>query len=223
VERIINLTSSKFGNKGSVRLRLMFQPEIIAKSRKSTTASSTFSTAGRAMTQLGGLPVNAGKGVFTGVTGVFKKGFGHDDKDDIPPVPPVPDAPAGQSSHPIPTDFAGVNGSTTQFPKTSIDDGEYGTLRVTVAHAKDLGSNDYKPYTVLRVGSQEHKTNHRSKTASPEWYVLQAGASLPADFRVSGMKHLLSQLVRWLRKYSAGYMTTRRLARTNNLVKARLM
>ena len=47
----------------------MFQPEIIVKSRKNT---STFSTAGRAMTQFGGLPVQAGKGVFHGVTGVFK-------------------------------------------------------------------------------------------------------------------------------------------------------
>ena len=70
-ERWISLSTAKHGQKGRVRVRLLFQPKIIAKSRKT---QSTFSNAGgRAMTTIGGLPVNAGKGVVHGVTGIFKK------------------------------------------------------------------------------------------------------------------------------------------------------
>ncbi|KAH6906705.1 transmembrane protein [Coprinopsis sp. MPI-PUGE-AT-0042] len=70
-ERWIALSTEKHGQKGRVRVRLLFQPKIIAKSRKT---QSTFSSAGgRAMTTIGGLPVNAGKGVVHGVTGIFKK------------------------------------------------------------------------------------------------------------------------------------------------------
>ena len=70
VERTVQLSSAKHGEKGEIRLRLLFTPEIIAKSRKNT---STFSTAGRAMTQIGHIPMGAGKGVIHGVTGVFKR------------------------------------------------------------------------------------------------------------------------------------------------------
>jgi Ca2+-dependent lipid-binding protein len=70
-ERWVSLSTEKHGQKGRVRVKLLFQPKIIAKSRKT---QSTFSTAGgRAMTTIGGLPVNAGKGVVHGVTGIFKR------------------------------------------------------------------------------------------------------------------------------------------------------
>ncbi|KAL0950758.1 hypothetical protein HGRIS_007526 [Hohenbuehelia grisea] len=173
-ERVLNLVSTKHGEKGQVRIRLMFQPEIIAKSRKNT---STFSAAGRAMTSVGALPVGVGKGVIHGVTGVFKR-----NKDDD--SPPMSDLPSGQASKPVgvmdsvgSTAGAGMLASS----KGSLDS-EPGTLRITVIDAKDLPSNDYKPYAVIRVGDKEHKTKHVGKTASPEWnetLTFTAGAFTP--------------------------------------------
>jgi Ca2+-dependent lipid-binding protein len=167
----VNLSSPKHGAKGQIRMRFVFQPSIIAKSRKNT---STFTSAGRAMTQLGGLPVNAGKGVFhgvaggvAGIAGVFKRG--DKDADDSNGVPP--DFPAGQSSHPIETPDT-IQGATASFP--SSDDHanhEPGTLRVTVLDAKDLSPQDAKPYATLRVGDKEFKTKHTGKTSAPEWQV----------------------------------------------------
>ena len=68
-EQTVHLSSAKHGEKGEILTRMMFTPEIIAKSRNST---STFSSAGRTMTQFGGIPVSAGMGVLHGVTGVLK-------------------------------------------------------------------------------------------------------------------------------------------------------
>ena len=87
MERVVNLVSAKHGEKGEVRLRLVFNPMIVAKSRKQT---STFSNATRAMTNIGTLPLSAGLGVFHGVTGVFK----HKEHEETTPV-----SPSGQSPH----------------------------------------------------------------------------------------------------------------------------
>ncbi|KAF7306591.1 hypothetical protein MIND_00450400 [Mycena indigotica] len=191
-ERTLDLVSSK-GQHGFIRVRLMFQPEIIAKSRKST---STFSTAGRAMTQFGGIPVNAGKGVLHGVTGVFKKGK----DDDVPPVPTL-SAPSGQASHPV-----GQNDEL--HPDMSImshdnpPSSEPGTLRVTVLDAKDLSSGDTKPYATIRVGDKEFKTKPTPKTASPEWnetFAFVAGSFTPRlyiwihDHKTLGKDKLLGE------------------------------
>ena len=171
----VNLASAKHGEKGRVRLRFVFQPEIIAKSRKNT---STFTSAGRAMTQLGGLPVNAGKGVFhgvaggvAGIAGVFKRG-GDKDADDSPPKVPS-ELPAGQYSHPVEPSDA-TQGTIASFPSSDgIDqvNHEPGTLRVTVLDAKDLSPQDAKPYATVRVGDKEFKTKHTGKTSTPEWQV----------------------------------------------------
>jgi Ca2+-dependent lipid-binding protein len=164
-ERTLALVSDKHGDKGEVRIRLMFQPEIIAKSRKNT---STFSSAGRAMTQIGGLPIGAGKGVFHGVTGVFKKV--HGDKDvEIDAVPNT--LPAGQASQPV-GNSPEVGHPVAALSASEPTEGgshEMGTLKVTVMNAKGLSANDYKPYVILRVGDKEFKTKHVGKTASPEW------------------------------------------------------
>lgn len=148
----------------------MFQPEIIAKSRKNT---STFSTAGRAMTQFGGLPVSAGKGVIHGVTGVFRKGNNHEE------YPPVPEIPSGQASQPVgQSDTLEAKGAAFPSLRTrpsmeGMTAGqEPGTLRVTVLDAKDLSSQDSKPYATIRVGDKEFKTKHVGRTATPEWYAL---------------------------------------------------
>lgn len=60
----VPLSSVKHGDKGSVRVRLVFTPRIIAKSRRETT---TFSQAGRAMSTVGSVPLGVGKGVGKGV------------------------------------------------------------------------------------------------------------------------------------------------------------
>lgn len=172
-ESIISLTSPKHGQKGEIRVRLLFQPEIITKSRKNT---STFSAAGRAMTQIGALPVGAGIGVLQGVGGIFRRDRDNVKQKDDNGLPPIPDVPAGQASHPVDqpdalatstaaggvaiANIANGNGSNNKEP---------GTLRVTVLDAKDLSMSDSKAYCSLRVGDKELKTKHANKTASPEW------------------------------------------------------
>lgn len=169
-ERTITLTSSKLGEKGYIRVRLVFQPEIIAKSRKNT---STFSSAGRAVTQIGGLPIGATKGVLHGVTGVFKRGKDKDDE----VLPLVPEAPSGQASQPVGQSEI-TSAKSAAFPSisshSSIDglattSHDPGTLRVTVLDAKDM-PGDSKPYATIRVGDKEFKTKYVAKTGTPEWY-----------------------------------------------------
>ncbi|KAG6814026.1 hypothetical protein H0H92_003876 [Tricholoma furcatifolium] len=192
-ERVLDLHSTKVGDKGYVRIRMTFQPSIIARARKNT---STFSTAGRAVTQLGGavtqigaLPVNvgltAGKNVLhgvTGITGLFKHGHGHHEESES--VPPVPQSlPSGQASQP-----AGVSEHATAFPVAAGEaniPSESGTLRVTVLDAKDLSGGESKPYASIRVGDRELKTKHLGKTTNPEWnesFAFGAGPHTPKLF-----------------------------------------
>ncbi|KAG7099557.1 hypothetical protein E1B28_001390 [Marasmius oreades] len=168
VERSLPLVLEKEGAKGHIHVRLLFKPEVIIKQR---TKTSTFSTAGRAMTQIGGMPVNAGKGVFHGVTGVFK---GHKDAE---LAPPVPQASSGQASHPIGTSGV-VEAGSEPFPSNDVHERmstggsaahEPGTLRVTVVDAKDFSTGDAKPYATIRLGDKEYKTKHAGKTSHPEW------------------------------------------------------
>lgn len=175
VERVIPIVSAKHGEKGEILLRLIFTPEIIAKSRKNT---STFSNAGRAMTQLGGLPLGAGKGVAQGVgsvgrhvTGVFKrsKSIKESDDSDVEPPPAQVSMPAGPNASPAAAIAAG-----TTIPPTQdlIPQPETGVVRVVVIGAKDLstaGESSVKPYLVLRVGKEKFKTKHVGKTLTPEW------------------------------------------------------
>ncbi|KAH8120625.1 tricalbin [Phellopilus nigrolimitatus] len=194
-ERTVKLSSEKHGEQGEIRVRLMFTPEIIAKTRKNT---STFSSAGRAMTQIGALPLGAGKGVFHGVGKVGNTIGGVFGKDHVKPADSVPVAaetagqppqepPSGQMSAPLGSSDA--NGHV--FPTQTAPDGDVqfapqpGTLKVSVVNAKDLSSPDGdfpKPYLVLKVGEKEHKTKHGSKTVTPEWnesFSFPAGPSTP--------------------------------------------
>ena len=164
-ERVVHLSTEKHGEKGQVYVRLTFAPEIIAKSRKTT---STFSAAGRAMTQLGGLPVGAGKGVIQGVGGIFKKDFLRHDKSSerlVPAAEPLPERPDQTSS----ARESAVFPSTESGPRgTGGPPAEPGSLRVVVLSAKGL-PGDMKPYATLRVGDREFKTKHGNKTSAPEW------------------------------------------------------
>jgi hypothetical protein len=152
---------------------MVFQPEIIMRSRKST---STFSAAGRTMTAIGTAPISAGRGVLHGVANVFKRGHSEDGPSvfglgTVPESKAVPDIPGTQVSHPV-TDgehVVPVVSSDTNGPNTPTDPG---VLRVSVLDAKDLiGGQDVKPYAVVRVGEKEFKTKHAGKTVAPEWCV----------------------------------------------------
>lgn len=177
-ERIIKLSHQKHGESGEIRVRLLFAPEIIAKSRKST---STFSTAGRAMTQISSIPLGAGKGVVHGVGkvghtvgGVFRRDHA---KTDSEQSGYVSELPAGQVSAPVGA-TNGANGTVFPTNATTLDEGEGmaprepGNLKVTVLSAKDLlmpDGDQPKPYVVVRVGDKEYKTKHAGKSASAEW------------------------------------------------------
>lgn len=178
-DQVIKLISPKHGEKGQIRVNLLFTPKIIAKSRKNT---STFTSAGRTMTQIGALPVTAGKGVIQGVTGVFKRG----DRDQEPtkgiPIPPAPAAQALPVQTGTGTDQAQslMNMSVDNVPAVNQ---EPGLLRIVVENA--TLSYESKAYVVLRVGDKEVKTKHSTKTAHPEWnetFSLPAGPRTPKLF-----------------------------------------
>ena len=102
MERTLTLSTEKRGAKGQIEIRMVFQPEIIMRTRKST---STFSAAGRTMTAIGTAPISAGRGVLQGVAGVFKRGqedgpnvFG---LGSVPESKVVPDIPRTQVSQPV--------------------------------------------------------------------------------------------------------------------------
>lgn len=187
----IPLNTPKHGTKGEVHVNLLFQPAIIAKSRMAT---STFSTAGRTMSQVGGLPIGAGKGLVHGigtagktVKGVFKRdqtASGSKPMLEIPseelPNAASEELPTTQVSRPA--DF--TDGASTTMPITDalpaspVNGGvrtphKYGMLKVTVLGTKDLvgplAGDSLKPYVVVKVGDKEQKTKHTAKTATPEW------------------------------------------------------
>lgn len=151
---------------------MVFQPEIIMRTRKST---STFSAAGRTMTAIGTAPISAGKGVVQGVTSVLKRGILGDDGHNIfglgtskatPDTsgPQVSQATTDAEHLVVPAVSSGTNGQS--IPS------DLGNLRVSVLDAKDLvGGLDVKPYAVVRIGEKEFKTKHAGKTVAPEWYV----------------------------------------------------
>ncbi|KAI0706072.1 tricalbin [Cytidiella melzeri] len=174
VERELPLMHPKHGEKGRVHLRLMFQPEIIVKSRKNTT---TFSTAGRAMTQIGNLPVGAGKGVIHGVTGVFRRvGVSGSDSEPDDAKASYKNIPAaGQASQALGAVGGPLDPAAAAMPNAIADGNvngqqasEPGVLRVTIMDAKDLSTTEVKPYVTVRVGDKEQKTKH-IKSQTPEW------------------------------------------------------
>ena len=133
------------------------------------------------MTQVGALPLQAGKGVFHGVTHgvtrVFGRG-GHDSSEDGSIVD-VAAMGSGQASQPIGANGIGVGESVFTGPGQGISgsgkhaDGhltEPGIVKVTVIEAKDYnpGGDSLRPYVILKSGDKEHKTSHRPKSASSE-------------------------------------------------------
>ena len=159
MEQVVNLVSPKLGEKGEVRLRLLFQPKIVAKTRKQT---STFMDAGRAMTQIGAIPLSAGKGVFQGVTGVFR----HKEHEET-----IPEDSFGENPRAVGNNVP-VAAATLPSENGQSAPGEPGTLKVTVMDAKGLTPHDIKPYATVRAGDKEFKTKHVGKTDAPEWLII---------------------------------------------------
>lgn len=187
VEIPVRLSSGKPGARGEIRVRLVFQPEIIAKSRKNT---STFSAAGRAMTQIGSAPLGAGKGVMHGVGNVGKLGkgmFGRQPKtieeaNDMGMTEPVvAQTPVAPPSRALPTAPAPAvpRAVDTAIAHTAIVEEPAqpqtpsgGIMKVTIVGAKDVplgGESSVKPYVLLRAGKDEFKTKHSGKTQAPQW------------------------------------------------------
>ncbi|KAG8883133.1 hypothetical protein FRB98_003307 [Tulasnella sp. 332] len=182
-EVVVPLSLPSSGQKGTIRVRLVFQPEIIAKSRK----TSTFSTAGRAVSSVASAPLGAGKGVVHGVGALGKAGkglFGRPKPIEEDNEIGVTEPPSTQLSVPAPVtkDSAAESGdpSSSMLPVadstalTASDDVTPmdGSLKVTVIGAKDVsmgGESSIKPYVVLKVGLHDAKTKHAGKTQAPQW------------------------------------------------------
>ncbi|KAF9513783.1 hypothetical protein BS47DRAFT_1343789 [Hydnum rufescens UP504] len=192
------LVDPELGPKGEIHLRLVFTPEIIARSRKST---STFSMAGRALTHVGTLPFGATRtfaggigespaisgesparhrGVASGIGGVgnIARGFFKKDKEkaideaDEQNELPIISHPSKDSQPAV----VPVGDHTFPSVVPEISTGrvtpprEQGILRGVIVGAKNLVSGDsIKPYVVAKLGDKEVKTKHTAKTASPEW------------------------------------------------------
>lgn len=73
-EVVLPLVHPKHGQKGELKLGFVFTPQIVARSRKST---STFAVGGRAATRVASLPFGAAKGLGHGLggAGTLAKGF----------------------------------------------------------------------------------------------------------------------------------------------------
>ncbi|KZT58286.1 tricalbin [Calocera cornea HHB12733] len=194
-EVTVPISHDKHGDSGDIKLRLVFTPQIIARTRQPT---STFGAAGRAMTRVGTIPLAGGRAIVTGVghgvsglghgvvgvgsgighgigdvgagigkaTGIFRR----KDKDNGSVILEEEVVPAPRVANP-----AGVAtiapSSVPGSPEASFIEGtsQTGYLRVRVVGAKNLpGGDSLKPEVHLRVGEKEFKTKH-AKGATPEW------------------------------------------------------
>lgn len=210
-EVVLPLRHPKYGQKGEIKLCFVFTPQIVARTRKST---STFAVGQRAMTSVATLPFGATKTFAHGIGSVGGKAKGLfggtrsktiDESDEVTgfsiPVPQLPpkdnngapigpaptgpptnpsmlEPPSGQISQPTGVTALAPNSllpttNTAAFSGQGSAPQEPGTLRVTVASAKDLGgqNTDIKPYVMVKIGKKDFSTKHHSKTTNPEWYV----------------------------------------------------
>lgn len=132
------------------------------------------------MTQVGGLPLQAGKGVFHGVGRVFGRGGnGGNHSSDDGSIIDVAEMVPGQASKPIGAGGIGVGENAFTGPGQGISGAGAqgnghssgpGIVKVTVLEAKDYNpsGDNLRPYVILKSGDKEHKTNHRQKSAGSE-------------------------------------------------------
>jgi hypothetical protein len=148
------------------------------------------------MTQVGSIPLGAGKGVLHGVGkvggvvggavgGVFRRD--KDKGDSAENGTATREPPSGQVSAPSgDTEASSGDGAgyLTTNTATAADEvylpSDSGLLKVTVLRAKDLpaiSGDTPKAYVVLRLGDKDHKTKHKKETNAPEWYVFPVYAN----------------------------------------------
>ncbi|CAE6470842.1 unnamed protein product [Rhizoctonia solani] len=167
--REIALSSEKHGEKGIIQIHMVFRPEIIAKSR---TKTSTFSSAGRAMTQVGGVPLGAGRAVGRKIGGLFGRDKNSSEElPEVPPLAPVTEAdPAVDGNGATNGSVGSASGLAVKPPPLPIPGP--GTLKVTLHRAKDLTGIEEgdvaKPYVIMKIGDKDHKSSH-VKSNTPEW------------------------------------------------------
>ncbi|WWD20758.1 hypothetical protein CI109_105235 [Kwoniella shandongensis] len=197
-ELTLPVHTEKHGDKGTLHIRMLFQPEIIARARQSTTS---FGTVGRVVTTVGGVPLGVGKGVIHGGGAVAMGKKDKSGKDVLmeenepvaSPTGPVAlgatvpngagagyELPAGQTSIPtgegldgaVPGSGVPESNATTLPVGTGHAPTEPGILGVTVIGAKDLKSGKEsgvnKAYVQVKLGSRSFKTDH-VKSQTPEW------------------------------------------------------
>lgn len=153
---------------------------VIARTRNKT---STFSTAGRAITNVGGLPIAAGKGVLMG-GGHVAMGVGRgvgtiggfagrkiglvkkQDKHGKEVLVPADEQATDGGTHELAAESEGLNKVSAGGRPT-----ESGSLVVTVLGGTNIKSEEgakLKSYVAVKVGSKSHKTDH-TKGLEPEW------------------------------------------------------
>jgi C2 domain len=147
------------------------------------------------MTQVGALPLGAGKGLMHGVEaagknviGVFMRDHGVSGSKTSLEIPPNGHPrksldnilPTTQLSRPADyTDRAFAELPPSNIVPAQVSNGgprvpdDFGVLKVTILGAKDLVGasvgDTVKPYVVVKVGDKEQKTKHTGKTVTPEW------------------------------------------------------
>ncbi|WRT70761.1 uncharacterized protein IL334_007760 [Kwoniella shivajii] len=176
-ELTLPVVSEKHGEKGSLDVKVLFQPEIIARTRMKT---STFSQAGRVVTQIGGVPLGVGKGVVHGGGAVIGGKKDKSGKEVLvePSTGTESPLPINQASEPsvIAPELEGPSQSLGLTPGSNsttlpIGEGntpnEPSTLSITVLAAKDIKAGT-KPYVQIKLGGKTHKTDH-VKGSMPEW------------------------------------------------------
>ena len=132
------------------------------------------------MTQVGALPLQAGKGVLQGFTRALGRGgHGGNHSSDDGSIVDVGEMAPGQASKPIGAGGIGFGEDVFTGPGQGTSGaGGQGNghlpgpaiVKVTVLEAKDYNPSgeSLKPYVVLKFGDKEHKTSHRPKSAAPE-------------------------------------------------------
>ncbi|TIA79421.1 hypothetical protein E3P98_03303 [Wallemia ichthyophaga] len=175
-----DLKDGESGDQGTIKVSYVFKPSFIVKTRART---STFSQAGRALTQVGGIGIGAGKGVAHGaghigkgaisgagfignnVGGVFGKAgqiFGFSKK------------PSSTGSEGFVDDEADaprevMSDAQRDRPASKVDSGD---LNVTVVRAWDLkgeGRELPKARPVLRMGRYKIEGKALSKSSEPSF------------------------------------------------------
>ena len=177
--------TAKDGNKGTLRLRMVFTPQLIARVRRHT---GTLSAAGRTLSSVGSTvgaaPIMVGKGVGHGLvaggTGVVHGvgavgGFagrkvGLIKKKDKQGNEVLVEEPL-EDGYEVLGEERGHARKPSQKGSLAPSSAP-GRLSITCLKARGISgtaSGDVKPYIMLQTEKQKHHTHHAKKSEEPEW------------------------------------------------------